>query len=100
MLFSGLRRQSKISTSRMFSLRCNPCRKVRAGEAEGKHSIVEENELDERRAEGIDARELHMIFTRSNELIWIVDARSEEEFDRMHISGALSLVRSNDTRDH
>ena len=45
-------------------------------------------------AKGMDARELHMIYTRSNELIWIVDARSEEEFDRMHISGAHSLVRS------
>ncbi|KAK8823679.1 hypothetical protein WA577_002598 [Blastocystis sp. JDR] len=65
--------------------------KAKAEEEEGRRSIVEESELDERAAEGMDARELHMIYTRSNELIWIVDARSEEEFDRMHISGAHSL---------
>ena len=78
----------------MARMRCHPRRKAKTEEEEGRRSIVEESELDERVAKGMDARELHMIYTRSNELIWIVDARSEEEFDRMHISGAHSLVRS------
>lgn len=83
----------------MARLHCHPRRKAKAEEEEGRRSIVEESELDERVAEGMDARELHMIYTRSNELIWIVDARSEEEFDRMHISGAHSLVRSSGAYD-
>lgn len=40
----------------------------------------------------ISAEELYDIFTRSNELIQIVDARSEEEYKEAHISAAKSLV--------
>lgn len=40
----------------------------------------------------IPAEELYDIFTRSNELIQIVDARSEEEYKEAHISAAKSLV--------
>ena len=75
-------------------MRCHPRRKAKAEEEEGRRSIVEDSELDEIVAEGMDARELHMIYSSRSSLSWIVDARSEEEFDRMHISGAHSLVRS------
>ena len=52
---------------------------------------VEEPE-SEMLAEEISAEELYIIRTRSNEYILIVDARSKEEFDAAHISGALPLV--------
>lgn len=40
----------------------------------------------------IDMEEFHMIFTRSNELIQVVDCRSQEEYDVCHISGSKRLV--------
>ena len=36
--------------------------------------------------------EFYMIFTRSNELIHVVDCRSQEENDSCHISGSHRLV--------
>ncbi|CBK20675.2 Rhodanese-like protein [Blastocystis hominis] len=53
---------------------------------------VEEPE-SEMLAEEISAEELYIIRTRSNEYILIVDARSKEEFDEAHISGALPLEK-------
>ena len=44
----------------------------------------------------IDMEEFHDIFTRSNELIHVVDCRSKEEYDSCHISQAKSLVRMNE----
>lgn len=40
----------------------------------------------------MDMDEFHMIFTRSNELIHVVDCRSQEEYDECHISGSHTLV--------
>ena len=40
----------------------------------------------------MDMDEFHMIFTRSNELIHVVDCRSQEEYDECHISGSYTLV--------
>lgn len=42
----------------------------------------------------MDMKEFHLIFTQSNELIHVVDCRSQEEFDTCHISGAHRLVCS------
>lgn len=36
----------------------------------------------------IDMEEFHDIFTRSNELIHVVDCRTKEEYDSCHISQA------------
>ena len=36
--------------------------------------------------------EFYMIFTRSNELIHVVDCRSQEEYDSCHISNSHRLV--------
>ena len=70
----------------------NRGRKSVRDNAERQHAVIEERDLDEPAAQSMDARELYVIRTQSNELIWIVDARSEEEYERMHISGAYSLV--------
>lgn len=40
----------------------------------------------------MDMDEFHVIFTRSNELIHVVDCRSQEEYDECHISGSHTLV--------
>lgn len=40
----------------------------------------------------MDMETFYMIFTRSNELIHVVDCRSQEEFDSCHISGSHTLV--------
>ena len=40
----------------------------------------------------MDMAEVYDLFTRSNELIHVVDCRSQEEFDECHISGAYTLV--------
>lgn len=40
----------------------------------------------------IDMEQFYLIFTRSNELIHVVDCRSQEEFDSCHISHAKTLV--------
>ena len=42
--------------------------------------------------EKLDMAEFYDLFTRSNELIHVVDCRSQEEFDECHISGAYTLV--------
>ena len=40
----------------------------------------------------MDMKQFHMIFTQSNELIYVVDCRSQEEYDACHISGSHRLV--------
>ena len=40
----------------------------------------------------MDMKEFHLIFTQSNELIQVVDCRSQEEYDACHISGSHRLV--------
>lgn len=40
----------------------------------------------------MDMEEFYIIFTRSNELIHVVDCRSQEEYDACHISGSKRLV--------
>ncbi|KAK8819448.1 hypothetical protein WA556_002438 [Blastocystis sp. ATCC 50177/Nand II] len=40
----------------------------------------------------MDMAEFYDLFTRSNELIHVVDCRSQEEFDECHISGAYTLT--------
>lgn len=40
----------------------------------------------------MDMEEFHMIFTQSNELIHVVDCRSQEEYDVCHIAGSKRLV--------
>ncbi|OAO18102.1 ribonuclease P subunit Rpp30 [Blastocystis sp. ATCC 50177/Nand II] len=40
----------------------------------------------------MDMAEFYDLFTRSNELIHVVDCRSQEEFDECHISGAYTLA--------
>lgn len=40
----------------------------------------------------MDMETFYDIFTRSNELIYVVDCRSQEEYDECHISGAKTLV--------
>ena len=37
-------------------------------------------------------KEFYMLFTRSNELIHVVDCRSQEEFDECHVCGSHTLV--------
>lgn len=41
----------------------------------------------------MDMEEFYTIFTRSNELIHVVDCRSQEEYDACHISGSKRLVQ-------
>lgn len=43
-------------------------------------------------AKSIDANELYIICTQSNEYLLLVDARSEEEYLEGHIASSLSLV--------
>ena len=40
----------------------------------------------------IDMEEFYMIFTRSNELIHVVDCRTQEEYDSCHICKAITYV--------
>lgn len=40
----------------------------------------------------MDMDQFYLIFTRSNELIHVVDCRSQEEYDSCHISHAKTLV--------
>lgn len=59
-------------------------------------SSIETLEVNEPESEmlagEISAEELYIIRTQSNEYILIVDARSKEEFEEAHISGAIPLV--------
>ena len=55
-------------------------------------SLDDTQEILTGKATPISADELYMIFTQSNELIEIVDARSEDEYQTSHIESARSLV--------
>ena len=40
----------------------------------------------------MDMDMFHLIFTQSNELIYVVDCRTKEEYDECHISGSRTYV--------
>ena len=58
------------------------------------HQTILDTNADMPEAKSISVGELYKIRTQSNELIYFIDARSEEEYKVGHIESSRSLVSS------
>lgn len=58
------------------------------------HQTILYTNADMPEAKSISVDELYKIRTQSNELIYFIDARSEEEYKAGHIESSRSLVSS------